>query len=187
MTTRIGIDFDGTTADVNAVKSRWIRRELGLALDPWECNRTSCVPVIGVANYERMGAEVYEQASLMATREVAGFSEAIAQLRSLEFELHLVTARPDDLLLVAKDWLKGRGLLDAFADFHSSDGTTKEAICGTHGLEALVDDERHLRTLPVEAILIHHGRAVRPGDLPRTVHFCSDWATVRRLLAQLFR
>lgn len=166
---RIGIDFDGTTADVNAVKSRWIESELGLLIEPWECNRTDCVPAIGQETYERMSGIVYQQDSLMATPEITGFTKAIGGLLERGFELHLVTARPDDLLLVAKEWLSGRDLVDLFTDFHSSDGTSKEAICQQFGLKALVDDdERHLTALSAEAILIQHGRYKPPLNLPRT-------------------
>ncbi len=186
--TRIGIDFDGTTADVNAVKSRWIESELGLLMEPWECNRTHCVPAIGEETYERMAGVVYEEASLMATPEITGFTDAIAGLRERDFELHLVSARPDDLLLVAKQWLRGKDLVDLFTDFHSSDGTSKDAICQRIGLRALVDDdERHLTSLSAEAILIQHGRYQPPLDLPEHVHFCSHWDAVSEVLTRLFR
>ena len=187
MTTRIGIDFDGTTADVNTVKSRWIEAELGLSIAPWDCNRTRCVPVIGEETYERMADEVYEETSLMATPEISGFSAATSALRREGFELHLVTARPDDLLLVAKQWLTRRGLIDSFVDFHSSDGTSKEAVCQAFELAALIDDdERHLVSFSAEPILIQHGRRDRPAELPTRVHFCSDWPSVNRVLMDRF-
>ena len=58
---RLAIDFDGTIADTNRVKAAWILDKLGVVVEPWRCDRTSCVPIIGAAAYEEMSDHVYER------------------------------------------------------------------------------------------------------------------------------
>ncbi len=57
----IGLDYDGIIADTNRVKARWIREHLGVEVEPWRCDRTRCVPIIGASAYESMGEVVYER------------------------------------------------------------------------------------------------------------------------------
>ena len=57
----IAIDYDGTIADTNREKVQWIAAQLGKQVPPWMCNRTDCVPLIGLDAYEKMGGVIYEE------------------------------------------------------------------------------------------------------------------------------
>jgi hypothetical protein len=49
MSTRliIAVDYDGTIANTNAEAMKWIKTHVGRYVEPWQCNRTDCVPLIG--------------------------------------------------------------------------------------------------------------------------------------------
>jgi putative restriction endonuclease len=76
-TPTIGIDFDGTIADTNQVKAQWIKKKLGIDLPPPKCDRSQCVPIIGLDNYEKMAAFVYDEAGTHAAPPVSGALKAL--------------------------------------------------------------------------------------------------------------
>ena len=49
MSTRliIAVDYDGTIANTNTEAVKWIKTHGGHDVEPWQCNRTDCVPLIG--------------------------------------------------------------------------------------------------------------------------------------------
>ena len=108
----VAIDYDGTIADTNRQKVKWIRARLGIDVAPWECNRTDCVPLIGIEAYEEMGREIYERESSLAAPEVPG---ALGALRGLarRAEVHIVTARPPRIM-DSREWLR-EGLMGCLA------------------------------------------------------------------------
>ncbi len=175
----IAIDYDGTLADTNALKVRWIRERLGLEIAPWLCSRTECVPLIGRA-YEEMGEEVYGRESTLAASPVPGAPEAIRTL-ALQAELHVVTARPLRRLAFAREWLERQGLLTCFRGLHSTADTSKAAVCTLLGAGALIDDDvRHLQGvhLPgLRRILLQNGRREAPA-LEEDIRFCAGWPEV---------
>lgn len=59
----VAVDYDGTIADTNREKAKWIEANLGIAVSPWHCDRTDCVPIIGEEAYRRLGDWVYERPS----------------------------------------------------------------------------------------------------------------------------
>ena len=100
----VGIDFDGTIADTNAAKSVWIKRELGIDVPPYLCDRTSCAPIIGESEYNMMCVQVYSRNATLRLPPVPGALEAIAELQNNN-ELIVVTARINDMLDSARIWL----------------------------------------------------------------------------------
>jgi hypothetical protein len=143
---RLAIDFDGTIADTNRAKADWILGKLGVIVEPWRCDRSNCVPIIGAAAYEDMSDNVYERASTLATSEVPGASAALLRL-SARAELHIVTARPARRMEFAREWIVQK-ILHLINGFHSSYDTAKEEICRLLGVSVLVDDDRrHLEAV----------------------------------------
>jgi phosphoglycolate phosphatase-like HAD superfamily hydrolase len=157
---RLATDFDGTIADTNRAKSGWILNNLGMVVEPWQCDRTSCVPIIGAEAYEEMSAYVYERTSTLGTAEVPGASAALLQL-SARAELHVVTARPPRRMEFAREWFHQNGILHLIKEFHSSKDTSKEEICQKIGASVLIDDDlRHLhgvRLAGLRRILLQDG------------------------------
>jgi len=168
----VAIDYDGTVADTNRQKVKWIRARLGIDVAPWECNRTDCVPLIGIEAYEEMGREIYERESSLAAPEVPGALRAIRGL-ARRAELHIVTARPPRVMDFSREWLEEKDVVDCLAGIVSSEGSTKSEICAALGARALIDDDiRHLRDIEVEGLVriyLQEGREKAPACGPGVV------------------
>jgi hypothetical protein len=183
----IAIDYDGTIGDTNREKVKWIAGNLGQAVSPWRCNRTDCVPIIGLDAYERMGNHVYERESTRQANEVPG---ALAALRALSGKaaLHVVTARTEARVPHAREWLESQGVLSLIAGIHSSAGSSKSAVCAALGASILIDDDiRHLRQVEVAGlhrILLQDGRDDVP-DCGLGVAFCASWQDVLERVAAI--
>ena len=176
---RIAIDYDGTVADTNHVKADWIMQNLGQVVEPWNCDYTNCVPIIGEPAYRKMGDVVYERESTLQTSEVPGAVEAI-RLLARKAEISIVTARSPGRMAFAREWFSMKGLQGLVREFQSSKGSSKEDVCRTIAADVLIDDDiRHLRDvrLPgLKRILLQHGRE----DLQETaeVMACRSWSEV---------
>ncbi len=155
----IGIDYDGTIADTNALKVAWIKENLGLEVPPWRTDRTLCVPIIGLEAYERMSRIVYSPEFSARAKEVPGAAQAIKAL-ARHWRIYVVTARDNAQVDSSRAWLQEKGLLPYISGFLSSaerapDGTrlSKAALCARYGLRVLIDDdERHLRDVLVPGL-----------------------------------
>jgi len=182
---RIGLDFDGTIADTNAVKSDWIKVELGMHVPPYLCDRTSAVPIIGDENYRRMREQVYSEKNTSQFVPVTGLDAALTEM-SLHSEFLLVTARGN--LKLVRAWLKSHGFLERIQmSDQPSNHLKKLEICRAFGIDLLVDDDsRHLPSSSEGAI---HGVLFKPGspssyrvgDLP----ICRSWEAVAEFATML--
>jgi len=180
----VAIDYDGTIADTNRQKVKWIRARLGIDVAPWECNRTDCVPLIGIEAYEEMGREIYERESSLAAPEVPGALRALRGL-ACRAEVHIVTARPPRIMDFSREWLQRKGVFECLSGIVSSEGSTKSDICAAIGARVLIDDDsRHLRDVEAEGltrIYLQEGREKAPACGSGVV-FCRSWAEVVRLV-----
>ncbi len=185
----VAIDYDGTIADTNRQKVQWIRANLGIEVEPWECNRTDCVPLIGIEAYERMGRDIYERKCSLDAPEVPGALQAIRGLARTA-ELHIVTARPPRIMNYSREWLQEKDVIGCLAGIVSSEGAAKSDICAALGARVLIDDDiRHLRDVEVEGLVrvyLQEGRESAPGCGPDVV-FCRSWAEVLHFIAELAR
>jgi hypothetical protein len=182
---RIGLDFDGTIADTNAVKSKWIQVELGMHVPPYLCDRSSAVPIIGEENYRKMREEVHSEKNTSQFAMVAGLDSGLIEM-SRHSEFFLVTARGN--LRLVRAWLKSRGLLERI---QMSDQPTnhlkKLEVCLNLGIDLLVDDDsRHLPSSSdnsIHVILFKPGapKSYRVGDLP----ICRSWNAVAQFATML--
>ncbi len=176
----LAIDYDGTIADSNAEKVKWIRDNLNWEIPVWLCNKTECVPRIGETVYEAMGNDVYERERTLQAPAVPG---VLAALRTLAMtnELHVVTARPSRRIAFAEEWLTERGIVHLFRGIHSAHETAKTDICRRIGAHILIDDdERHLTStdLPgLSRMLLQCGRNDTP-QVPEGVLFLKGWPDV---------
>ncbi len=178
----LAIDYDGTIADTNSEKVRWIRENLGREDVPhWLCNHTECAPIIGEADYRAMGSYVYERESTLAATEVPGALDALRTLSESGHRLLLLTARPVRRQEYSMEWLRAHGVEHLFADALSSQGSTKSAVCERIGAQMLIDDDpRHVRDLIVPGlrrVLLQYGRPDRPA-VPGGVEFRRTWAEI---------
>lgn len=178
------IDYDGTIADTNGGKAAWIKANLGKDIDPWNCDRTNCVPIIGDANYRILGDWVYEYDSTLASAEVPGASSALRALAAAG-DVYVISARPLRRLDFAREWLYRKGLLAYIRELYSSQDTSKADLCERVAAEVLIDDDaRHLKhvELPgLRRILLQHGRS-DGVDVGPNISFCRGWPEVLRVL-----
>lgn len=193
---RIGIDYDGTIANTSEVKTGWIREHLGMEIHPWKTDRTSCIPLIGLENYERMSQYVYEREGSLRAREVADSIDAIEEL-ARHSKILIVTARQPHQIRWCQQWLQGKGL-DASIDAYLStagkgpNGTsmTKPQLCRNHNIEVLIDDDvRHLggaKGVDLIRILLKSG-PTEAIAVPEGVKLARSWREVFRIVeAELF-
>ena len=187
----IGIDYDGTIADTNTIKAAWIRENLGIKVPPWKTDRTMCVPIIGLEQYERMSRVVYSPEMSMRAPEVPGAASAIRVL-SVKYRVYVVTARNNRQIASCQAWLREAGIAEYISGYLSSaergpDGTrrSKGELAHRYGICVLVDDdERHLRgeeLAEFRRILLKHG-CNEPLAVDAGIALASSWTDVLRLL-----
>lgn len=146
MSKALALDYDGLIADTNRLKSEWIATELGREVPPWRCDRTQCVPLIGLEDYERMSGFVYGPKAWPVVEPTAGALAGLTEL-ARTYRLFIVTARTPEQIRWTKEWLARRGIEGLFEGIHSSVGRTKAQIARQLSALALVDDDaRHLRS-----------------------------------------
>ena len=183
----IGIDFDGTIPDTNTAKAAWIKRELNIELKPYECDHASCVPVIGLDNYLRMGTELYAPEPTLARPPIPGALSAIGEIGK-EHSLALVTARTDEngMLPAAREWVSRYPETAAMkvvgVPIHE---IAKAEVCRQQGIAFLIDDdERHIRPAVecgMGGILFKQSA---PEDFRRDgLHICRSWDEIVRVLS----
>ena len=180
----VALDYDGTIADTNREEAAWIEANLGQAVAPWDCNRTSCIPLIGAEAYRALGNAVYERDSTLEAREVPGAVAAIRALAQLGW-VYVVTVRSPRRIEFAREWLSRNDALPYIEDVVTSQGSSKGKVCSQLGAEVLVDDDvRHLDgdDLPaLRRILLHHGRNDGMDSGPG-IDVCGSWEEVLKLL-----
>ncbi len=145
----VAIDFDGVIANTGQTKARWIQKHLHYRIPVWKTDRTSCVPLIGLANYEAMGREVYGKKATFATKPVPGVQRALTLL-SRHAEIHIITARYAQPVAFAKSWLSRWNLMRFITLFHAApkSGLSKEQLCMRISAQFLVDDDlRHFKSI----------------------------------------
>lgn len=173
----IGIDFDGTIANTNAAKSAWIQRELGERVAPYLCDRTSCVPIIGESDYNRMSAVVYSRETTLGLQPVAGVLQAFSGLKK-NHNLLVVTARYGEMLKSAQAWLSRYSETSGLRLVgRSNDKISKATMCQNEGVQVLVDDdERHLyptMEMGIKGVLFKQDA---PKDFQcRGLYVCRSW------------
>ena len=187
----IGIDYDGTIANTSEVKADWIRAHVEMEIPPWKTDRTSCVPIIGLQTYERMGQFVYEREGSLRARDVPGSLDAIKEL-ARNFRIFIVTARKSEQIRWCKEWLRERDLDSLIHAYFSTAGNSphgsepsKLQVCRDHDIDVLIDDdERHLEgsEVPhVRRILLKSGcsEMIR---VPEGAELARSWPEALRIL-----
>ena len=133
---KIGIDFDGTIADTTGTKVRYALEAFGESISPEE--------TFGPVGRGRLGDERYVEMVQAAHRGWTGGTPpmpgALDAMRRLaaDHELYVITARTDEEIDHAKDWLRtfsapARGVM------HTARAAKVDA-CRERGIEFMLDD-----------------------------------------------
>jgi uncharacterized HAD superfamily protein len=171
------LDYDGVIADTNAVKAKWIKDHLGKEVPLYLCDRTSCVPVIGEDQYDRMANEVYEEQLSLEAKPALGVRQSL-KILSHYGQIYVISSRSKRQILYAEEWLK-RNKLSKFIHSILSKGP-KSKVSWAKSLDCKVlidDDERHLVSEPdnkIVLILLKVG--LEPHRLSENdFQLCTDW------------
>ncbi len=180
----VGLDFDGTVADTNTLKTQWIKENLGIDVEPHLCDLTNCLPIIGLDAYRTMGEYVFGSAGTSAVGPIRGALEVIRRLRNMR-EVVIVTARTGERAEIASHWLSAYEETRGMRVIGVKTGeVSKVQRCLEEEIGVLVeDDERHLydaREKGVHAVLL---RLDGPEDLNCDyADLCRSWADIGRVL-----
>lgn len=183
---KIGIDFDGTIADTNQIKSRWIQDQLGISVPPYMTDRTSCIPIIGKENYKLMGISVYSPDSTANLAPVPGALDAIERLKQ-NHSILIITARTRNKLRPAEEWLAShRATVDLEVLSVKVSEKSKVQVCLDNHVNALVDDdEGHLVGLEdtgIAAILFKRNAPTPNNSKGQFCYFCRSWEEIEQQL-----
>ena len=171
------IDFDGTIADTNTLKSHRIQEHLGVQIPPHECDKTTCVSKIGIDQYTRISAEVYKDEISLKAFPVPGSLQAISFLRK-HGQIYVITARDQEEVPVVSEWLYTHKLDQHIRQIITSGGSSKIQIAKSLNCKVLIDDDiHHLKPdvhHPLLPILLKVGLGEKI-DIPPRVTLCTTW------------
>ena len=100
---KIGIDIDGVISDFVKDFIIVVKKEYGLDLREQDIYAHDLFLVLGITEEEAM--ELIRKNLIRDLDLIPGVKESLDKLRN-ENEIYLLTARPDDLNNITKDWLK---------------------------------------------------------------------------------
>lgn len=148
---RIGLDFDGTIADITWAKIRYARDAFAVELTPEQTSRPSGEPVLGRERYDDLVRAVHGSKLALEMPPMPGALDVIGRLAA-NHELVVVTARLDHEAALAREWLE---MHDVPVDdlVHTSRGSKADAC-------RALDIRIHLDDLPAVFADIDHGRTV---------------------------
>lgn len=180
----IGIDFDGTLADTNTLKSLWIKERLGLTIPPYLCDHTSCITDVGRENYREMGDHVYGEQMTAAVQPVPGALAAVRKLRE-SHELVIVSARTGERAGFVERWLDKRPETTGIRVVGVKTSlVSKLQVCAEQGISALIDDdERHVCDASGSGVTAVLFKQDAPADFRRDhAIVCRTWSEVAEML-----
>jgi hypothetical protein len=184
VTVRIGLDFDGTLADIGATKQRFVRERWGILLEVADVGRSGALPVLGEERYVEMVEAVHGTDLVLDTAPVPGAIEVTRRLLD-RYEVTLITARLDEEIELAREWLRLHGL-GAMAMVHTSRGTKRDAW-EAHRIDVHLDD--------TPSVLAEHPDAMVPALIAAPYNAAltrclatravPDWLAFEALVAEL--
>lgn len=187
----IALDLGGTIEDSWDSKRSWFLAQ-GFDIGRWPRSRRDIIDQINgdEALYERMAAEVYNDANVKCRRPVAGVRRACSNL-SGQFRIFILTSRTDAQRALTRSWLRRHGLIDQVSEivFLGPSGN-KLAWCQAADMSALVDDDiRHLAPTEeaggVKRVLFC---ASPHKPQPSCAHICvaASWDEIQGILQRCF-
>lgn len=95
--------------------------------------------------YHEMGKHIFTEKTLLETEVIEGAFKAIKRLSKI-YDIYIITARTELLILHVKKWLKKNHLENDITEILSSTWEEKQNICLKHNIIFLCDDDkRHLK------------------------------------------
>lgn len=181
---RIGLDFDGTLMDIALAKQRYIKATWDIDVSIADTARAGALPVLGEERYLQMVVAVHRTEAMLETPPVAGALEVTERLLA-SHDVVVVTARLDEEVELAREWLRRRGL-GGVEVVHTGWETKR-------GAWERLRTEVHLDDAPL--VLMDHPEAMVPALLETPYNAAlercavtrpvADWAAFERLVGTL--
>ena len=108
--TKIAFDFDGVIADTTKKKQEWLKKQ---NIELINVDRTSFYQELKKTMnkekidelYKKMGEYIFTQETLMETEAIEGAIGIIKKIAN-KYDIYIITARTQQLILHVKKWLK---------------------------------------------------------------------------------
>jgi uncharacterized HAD superfamily protein len=182
---RIGIDFDGTIADITTAAILYGREHWGVELRPEQTWGASGIEVVGGRErYDQMFRDLHTTPLGLEVPPMPGALDVLSRLAE-EHEIHVVTARNEDEGEWARRWLERHGL--TVAGVCCTSRAPKLDACRELRLSVLFDDFvdnfKHLGPSTAAALL----DAPYNRDLQREPHIrlVEHWHAFEALCGEL--
>ncbi len=134
---RIALDFDGVIHDITAVKQRYARAVHGLELGRADVWRPHVLSHMSEDDHQALIAASHTTPLGDSSEAMEGALEGIARLAT-SHEVHVITARTDQEIPYAREWL--RGLAIPVRQIRHTSRQSKLEYCTALGIELLFDD-----------------------------------------------
>ncbi len=147
---RIGVDFDGTIADISQVELALIKQRFNIELKPEQCIGEILKPMLGKENYEILRKDIRGSYTLNS-KVVTGCKKALSALISEGHKIVILTSRWADEQAFAKKFLEAKGIpyhhflfvehgtkFDKYAE-----RITKKRVIDRLRIGAMIDDTYH--------------------------------------------
>jgi uncharacterized HAD superfamily protein len=172
---RLGIDFDGTIADTTDAKIRYALERFGETVTATETYSEEGMRRLGEERFREMVEASHGTEWTLTMQPMPGAVEALHDLGT-EHELFVVTARNDDEIGWAREWLEPHGL--PFIDVVHTSRESKAIACDALAIDLMLDDSpyvlRQLEESRLQLALID-AEYNRAGELPERTHRVEGW------------
>lgn len=184
---RLGIDFDGTVADTTEAKVRYALQHFGERVTGLETTGPHGAKRLGQERYVEMVEAVHQTEWTLSIVPMPGAIEALHALAE-RHDLFIVTARNDDEIGWAREWLRPHGV--RFRDVVHTNRAPKDAACESLGIDVMLDDSpyvlRQLESLDTHLALMD-AEYNRASEYPARTRRVIDWSAFTDLVATLDR
>ncbi len=181
---RIGLDFDGTLMDVALAKQQYVKATWGIDLTIAETGRAGALPVLGEERYLEMVLATHRTEAMLETPPIPGALQVTERLVRAH-EVVVITARLDEEIELAREWLRRHGL--GGVEVVHTRSEAKRTAWDRFGTEVHLDD--------TPRVLLHHPDAMVPALLETpynaAIERCAvtqsveDWLAFERLVGVL--
>ncbi len=183
---RIAFDFDGVIANTTLKKHEWLKN-INISLD--NVDKTSIYEELSKTYskekiddiYMKMSKEIFTERVLLETEAIEGAINTLKKLSEV-YDIYIITARTQTLILQVEKWLKKNNLKESITKIISSSFKNKQDICIDNNITFLCDDDiRHLKETKVKnRVLFKNEKSLKFEDYG--IKSVNSWEEVEKIL-----
>ena len=184
--TKIAFDFDGVIADTTKKKQEWLKKQ---NIELINVDKTSFYQDLKKTMnkekidelYKKMGEYIFTQETLMETEAIEGAIGIIKKIAN-KYDIYIITARTQQLILHVKKWLKKNDVEQNIKKIISSSVEEKQDICYKENIKFLCDDDiRHLEKEKIENRILFCSNKIRKYSKIQEVR---SWREIEEILTK---